>query len=154
MDKDWTRDLVARFPEFFQVDDGDNTPYALFGIECDDGWQGLITEFCRDTRWILEQKGLPLSTVRVEQIKEKFGGLRIYARVGGVPDVFDVIDHYEKLSYRFCERCGLHGTLRTHRPWYKTLCDACDKQEDERVAQRVEAFKKRVAELNIPVEKE
>lgn len=58
---------------------------------------------------------------RVNQIKEKFGGLRFY--VENVPvNGHDVIDRYEKLSYRICEKCGSAGVLRTGN-WIKTRCD-------------------------------
>lgn len=58
---------------------------------------------------------------RINSIKEKFGGLRFYVQNPPV-NGHDVIDRYEKLSYRICEKCGSAGVLRTGK-WLKTLCD-------------------------------
>jgi hypothetical protein len=58
---------------------------------------------------------------RVNQIKEKFGGLRFYVENTPV-NGHDVIDKYEKLSYSVCETCGNAGVLRAGK-WLKTRCD-------------------------------
>jgi len=55
---------------------------------------------------------------RVTQVKEKFGGLRLYlVGVGGA-----VTDPFEQESYTTCERCGKPGALRRPGGWYLTLC--------------------------------
>ncbi len=58
---------------------------------------------------------------RINQAKEKFGGLRFYIETfpeGGV----EVICKYEDLSYKICEKCGKEGVLRKGG-WLLTLCD-------------------------------
>jgi hypothetical protein len=58
---------------------------------------------------------------RINQVKEKFGGLRFYIETypeGGI----DVIRKYEDLSYKTCEKCGKEGVLRKGG-WILTLCD-------------------------------
>lgn len=58
---------------------------------------------------------------RINQAKEKFGGLRFYAE--DVPEGgYDVIAKYENLSYEVCEKCGGKGVLRKGS-WLVTLCD-------------------------------
>jgi hypothetical protein len=65
--------------------------------------------------------------VRVVQVKEKFGGLRIY--LDNAPYwLYDMTDLVERLSYHICERCGEEGKLRTNRVWLKTLCEECNNE--------------------------
>lgn len=55
------------------------------------------------------------------QIKEKFGGLRIYTN--GVDTEYDnYVEFAESMSYRCCEVCGAPGKPR-NTGWTKTLCD-------------------------------
>lgn len=62
--------------------------------------------------------------VPIYQIKEKFGGLRIYT--GGAPQkVADIIDQAEQQSYTICEKCGNPGEVRENGRWLFTLCREC-----------------------------
>lgn len=58
----------------------------------------------------------------VNQVKEKFGTLRVYLDCWG-----ESIDEYVRIAERrsgeTCEACGAAGTLRTDRRWYLTMCD-------------------------------
>lgn len=64
--------------------------------------------------------------ITVTQVKEKFGGLRIYTFDGaacpGIGEIYAVIDAAEAESVRTCEQCGAPG-----RPggtgWIKTACE-------------------------------
>lgn len=59
----------------------------------------------------------------VLQIKEKFGGLRVYLS-GSEPEVEEAIREAEDEAYKTCEYCGKPG-----KPggvgWIKTMCDEC-----------------------------
>ena len=58
---------------------------------------------------------------RINQAKEKFGGLRFYIETtpeGGN----EIIRKYEDLAYKTCEKCGKEGVLRKGG-WLLTLCD-------------------------------
>ena len=55
------------------------------------------------------------------QIKEKFGGLRIYATVFK-DSQSECISLTEEIASGTCEDCGARGTLR-HGNWLRTLCD-------------------------------
>ena len=61
----------------------------------------------------------------INQVKEKFGGLRCY--VGGtMPEqtdaVYKRISEAEAASFKVCETCGEPGVLRGPG-WYFTACD-------------------------------
>lgn len=61
--------------------------------------------------------------VMIEQVKEKWGGLRWY--VGDAPGIVHKrIEEAEALSYTICEECGKPGKPRKGG-WVKTLCDHC-----------------------------
>jgi len=76
------------------------------------GWHGLIDECFA---------ALPPGAW-VEQVKEKFGGLRFY-QYGGDDDKIDTICDR---SYSICETCGKPGQARDIHGWLKTLCDECN----------------------------
>jgi len=59
----------------------------------------------------------------ITQVKEKFGGLRIYFAPHS--ELFSYfLDQIENESYTICEECGKSGKLR-EIGWMKTLCDIC-----------------------------
>ena len=83
-------------------------------------------------------KGLHmLFNYRIEQIKEKFGGLRWYD-YGGTNDVFNIINKYEDISYKTCIVCGKPAKYIT-KGWICPYCEehvpdkdrACLLKEDE-----------------------
>lgn len=68
----------------------------------------------------------------LQQVKEKFGGLRWYFE----PTSYDlpnygemrrIVSQYESLSMLTCEMCGRAGDLRINRGWQYTRCSKCDK---------------------------
>jgi len=60
---------------------------------------------------------------RINQVKEKFGGLRFYVSNEDMPEGgWDLIQKYEIKSRTICEYCGDYGDLRKGK-WIKTLCD-------------------------------
>ena len=92
------------------------------------GWHPLIKELISKIKKIDKN-------IKVEQVKEKFGGLRFYISPA-VKEVFDLISEYESKSYETCEFCGKKGKLRTDLPWYKTLCSSHYKAKLEELASR------------------
>ena len=60
--------------------------------------------------------------IKVKQIKEKFGRLRVYTTLND-DYIFGIGDITELLSEFVCESCGEKGELRTNRRWVRTLCD-------------------------------
>lgn len=76
------------------------------------GWSELVRGFfqaCQD------------AGVQVVQVKEKFGGLRIYTDKSP-KYIWDLIADIETKSYKTCEVCGKRGKPR-EGGWIKTLCN-------------------------------
>jgi hypothetical protein len=81
------------------------------------GWHTLI-DMVYDKRSTMQHPPM------ITQVKEKFGGLRIYYSYphDDTSDFEDLVIRVEKQSYTVCEDCGQPGTLRSGG-WFKTLCD-------------------------------
>ncbi len=94
-------------------------------FECGIGWFDLIKELCEKLNAMKPGKSL-----KVVQVKEKFGGLRFY--VEGVSEeksekVYKLIAEAEEKSFTTCEYCGKPGK-QSGKNWVKTLCDNCRKK--------------------------
>ena len=62
---------------------------------------------------------------KVVQVKEKFGGLRLYYRDGNEQDR-RLVDAAEYSCWFVCEECGTALDVETKGPrWIKTLCAGC-----------------------------
>ena len=129
-------------------------------VECDDGWfdiidaalttiQGHITnrnnQIQSNIEWHATRDiGEPIPDWRretelleypqVQQIKEKFGGLRIYLSIED-EYIHGIINMAEAMAVRTCEVCGAKGTMRGGS-WLKTLCDEHHKEREEHRAKR------------------
>lgn len=65
-----------------------------------------------------------LCGIIIEQVKEKFGGLRVYARTPEHTD--DIISVYSELSEYICVECGeTLGTRITRGGWISPFCPRC-----------------------------
>jgi len=79
------------------------------------GWEPLIHEVFDVLESIKGQ-------VKIIQVKEKWGGLRIYTDY--INEKVDIaIRNAERKSFTMCEVCGKEGKLRNCNGWYRTLCD-------------------------------
>lgn len=123
MDVELQKQLIDKYPEQFQV---------VKYIGCDNGWYNLLDKGCyliQNRLEYLKKIDQPLSFAWT-QIKEKFGGLRVY-NYGSDEYIKGVVDTIESLSYNVCEVSGQEGRLRTRklvdgelvRAWIKTLSD-------------------------------
>lgn len=148
-------ELIKKYPKLF------NDSHYDYG--CGAGWHPLIADICRYIS--NKQKGflplkapkskyqthdcstLPLFNLKFEQIKEKFGTLRVYFSITQVEhdwNIFDkdkyerefdrthsdingYINAMETISSRVCEGCGNPGKSRDGG-WIKVLCDNCCKK--------------------------
>ena len=78
----------------------------------------------------------PDSPVEVSQIKQKFGGLRIY-HYNASEDIRQLIDHAIEASWHTCEKCGSTTGVTTNLEGYRlTLCLDCRKEIKLRVIQK------------------
>ncbi|MFG8897654.1 antitoxin Xre/MbcA/ParS toxin-binding domain-containing protein [Pseudomonas aeruginosa] len=97
----------------------DSPEGKVFGFECLDGWTNLIEAALR---FISRYSELMSITVRIVQVKEKFGLLRIYT-TGGDEYVDLVADILELISGEVCERCGRCGRITSLEGWMQTRCN-------------------------------
>lgn len=138
-------DIIKQFPKLFSSD---------FVLECNSGWSKLIQTLCfniqshinhtRSSRaYALKfnrsldrsnkdntkpKKYLTVNEacqqVKILQIKEKFGYLRVYY-VGGDDVVYGMIRVAESFSANICEMCGNPAEVHTHNGWILTRCSGC-----------------------------
>ena len=119
MNKELEKKLVEKFPSFFRDIYGDPTKTCMaFGCTCGPGWYNLIYDLCEKL-----QDG---ADFKFEQIKEKFGLLRIYAS-GGNTESYNLISKAEDASGAVCENCGSTENITTEGGWLVTLCKECRK---------------------------
>lgn len=75
----------------------------------------------------------PDASIEVSQIKQKFGGLRIYHH-NAPEDIRQLIDEAIEASWHTCERCGATEGITTNLEGYRlTLCPDCRKEIKPRV---------------------
>ena len=84
------------------------------------GWEAIIRE-------AVEAIAVVDPLTKIKQIKDKFGGLRLYVNSNDASGRVDVIISLaEESSYRFCEWCsGKSAKQKQIKGFYHTLCDAC-----------------------------
>ncbi|MBM7059339.1 hypothetical protein JQX08_01330 [Pseudomonas sp. UL073] len=121
MHKEYEAALSRKFSKI--LFDGTERAGLNFGFECGNGWYGLIGGTLLFIDRHAEEHEL---NVRIRQVKEKFGELRIYCR-GGDLEVEIAIAISGLVSSIACERCGCRGVLKELIGWLKVSCDNnCD----------------------------
>ena len=121
------KQLFDKYPDLFKEKDlPPSQSNMCFGFECDGGWFNLIDTLCsliqNEQTYRLNQKDSNYSPVRVNQVKEKFGGLRFYY-TGGNDIIAGLVAFAEAMSMQICEICGDKGETDWKKPWVKTLCE-------------------------------
>lgn len=114
MDKEFQDKLRTGQVEFpgFVVVTGYSRELALQSVG--EGWASLVNE-------VFDRKESYGKPITISQVKEKYGGLRIYTNE--FDDEFDqFLYDVEMRSFSICEDCGKAGQLRGGG-WYRTLCD-------------------------------
>lgn len=159
--------IIRKYPNLFKMVSRPYTETCMcWGIETGDGWLDIIDKLCEfltEHKWLtsvelFDQNGMPVNVkysyphVVFDQIKEKFGTLRIYYHIelpefksyidistnnAIIKKIADDIDQYvngvinfiEFLSGKICEVTGKPGQLRIKGGWYKTVCDEIAEKE-------------------------
>lgn len=130
---EFVKRLETEFPDMFA--------HAYGGVAVGEGWWPIIYSLCKNIQthvdWMNRQKnefnrGEGCVQVTIDQIKEKFGGLRFYYS-GGDSMVDGMVTIAESWAAHTCEECGARGHIRSGG-WIRTLCD---KHEAERKAKLV-----------------
>jgi hypothetical protein len=131
--------LYDKYPFLFQ--NRHKTPMEScmsFGIECSIGWYEILSSLCweikqheENIKWQREwqeKQGEKIEKeyqpVQFDQVKEKFGGLRIYFS-GGDEYVEGLVRMAEGFSYKICELCGSNEGRPNKEGWIATLCEKC-----------------------------
>jgi hypothetical protein len=121
--KDWKIELIKAHTRLFHP-----LKEHLEGVqgypECNEGWRDLIERACVRIENALDNG----DTVKIVQIKEKYGTLRFYWR-GRLPSeteakVGEVVSLAEARSACTCETCGAEGRLYNRGGWFATACSA------------------------------
>ena len=115
--------LIAKYPQLFADSKKPPTESLMcFGCDHGDGWFSLIEAICHLVDQHIANGGWKgEEPYKFLQIKEKYGGLRVYDH-GSDDYIRGVIDAAESLSYRICEICGSPGKTCSSGIWVKTLC--------------------------------
>jgi hypothetical protein len=93
-------------------------------LEVGKGWKDLLSRlFFLLERHVFEMPIHLQNDVYLEQVKEKFGTLRIYCS-HETPFIQGAVAMAESISATICEDCGMPG-IRRQESWIKTRCDVC-----------------------------
>jgi hypothetical protein len=118
--------LGAEFA-FMRVREGGGEPYDNSGCECGDGWYNLLREMCLKITKAYADSSKPVD-IRITQIKQKFGTLRVYYHINdeAMEEVVSkLVREYVDKSEHICELCGTEGKMRTTEAMLSVLCDKC-----------------------------
>ena len=108
-------------------------PFPMFGIETGEGWKPIAMKVINA---IIEynDNSPEDSVIYIDQVKEKFAGLRIYVTYDNVPkETIDRIDNLikeaEKEAAHTCEECGAKENIGMRvNGWYTVMCEDCAKK--------------------------
>jgi hypothetical protein len=101
------------------------------------GWWPILEALCANIQSHIDWRNRESETVPqvvVEQIKEKFGGLRFYYQ-GGDEQIHGMVRMAEAWADASCEECGAPG-IRRNGGWIRTLCDMHEAEHQERLRTR------------------
>lgn len=89
-----------------------------------DGWAKAFGErLAEDLNTALVKDGLTPTTFVIEEMKEKFGKLRVYSNGGD--NVEQIVDAYADISSVVCTRCGKLPVARLTKGYVEPICKAC-----------------------------
>jgi hypothetical protein len=86
------------------------------GSSCGKGWLQIIIDADKKLNKINPDYA-------IDQIKEKFGLLRIYISGIGYDNAGEILEEAEERSGKICELCGKDAELKSTNSWYQTCCD-------------------------------
>jgi hypothetical protein len=130
--KEFSERMEERFPNMYSGKYG--------GFSVGPGWWPIIESLSANIQQHVDwanRKEKVCPQVVVEQVKEKFGGLRFYYQ-GGDEQIHGMVRMAEAWAGTSCEECGAPGS-RIGGGWVRTLCEF---HNAEREATRAEAEKK------------
>jgi hypothetical protein len=119
-------DIIKKYPLTYK-----NAEVGTFW-ECPEGWVDILDKMSAEIEEILKDSYASYPPTEsqpgicVEQIKEKFGGLRFYYLcISDDEKLWDkvskVVEKYETMSYNICQNTGNTGELCKNGGWFMTL---------------------------------
>lgn len=135
-DKELAKDIIEKYVNKLQKDynekrsDLPGYSMELFGVECGEGWYGIIAALIK----YIEEYNETHSDepIIVHQIKEKFGELRFYTNFV-TPELDDLIEEAEGIAWNTCETCGSTKNIGHTMGWVSVVCPDC-------IAKRIENY--------------
>ena len=122
----FAKKMEEQYPKMFE------NKYGGFAVG--QGWYPILEALCANIQSHIdwkEKQGAAVPQVVVEQIKEKFGGLRFYYQ-GGDEQVHGMVRMAEAWAANCCEECCAPG-IRRSGGWIRTLCDLHEAEHQERL---------------------
>jgi len=120
-----------------------NIPNPRCGAYVGDGWVPLVDQLFADMIALGWDRDL-------HQLKEKFGGLRVYIGVSSA-SVKERIRVAEEVAARTCDECGAPGEiLESPRGWWTCWCKGCYAKS---LTKYIEECKVDLAETLVSIEK-
>jgi hypothetical protein len=122
----WQAALLARYPDLF-IEESNGRIGTPGYPTCGDGWRDLVETAVG--RIATAVAAAPSGSVGIDQVKEKFGALRLYWHGrNNLPEetcaaVEEAIYLAEARSACTCETCGAEGRLFKHGGQLLTACD-------------------------------
>jgi hypothetical protein len=88
---------------------------SCFDFSPPEGWYDLVEK-------LVDQVIALDPEIKIDQVKEKFGGLRFYVAYAS-DDVHFLIETAEDASERTCQVCGKDGRMVSVYGYYAALCE-------------------------------
>ena len=131
-----------------------------FGCECGDGWFEPLKTFVKKIKIINDIASKYNTKYICEQLKEKYGEIRVYYSVQmlceendkliitTLSEMFqDALTKLEEECWDTCERCGSKSKIVTTSGWISRICNKCAEQEENN---RIENLDKKLNQEYIP----
>ncbi|MBF5007277.1 hypothetical protein [Diaphorobacter caeni] len=115
MTSELEQQLRSQYPKIFADWDKPLSESAMsFGLQCGDGWYGLIDQLCLELQHATDHDGEPQFVA--SQVKQKWGSLQFHAANEPSEVQSAIIQHAQTRSAAICEICGGPGQTLTINP--------------------------------------
>ena len=142
MREELEQELHELAPTFLKDMGGDPMETCMaFGCECEDGWFSILERLCTEVEKL--NNNMAQAKFICQQIKSKFGELRVYWAIEPVENrtmyedeykqMTELVNKAEQEALNTCEFCGKTPARMDHRI---VLCDDCsgrDIEEDTKI---------------------
>lgn len=116
----WKDDLLAKYDHLLIKDE--RWAIRMFGLEVPDGWREILETLFKKIDVHCSNSGC--KPIEIQQVKEKFGTLRVYYD-GGDDRISRFVHNAEHLSAGTCELCGTRENVGATMGWVTTCCRNC-----------------------------